>query len=81
LLVVDADEPSRWYRYCESYVVVIALIGAILWGIAARPHNSDLLLINSIVTACLGSALLLVGLTGHRAATLRRGNAKLEEPT
>jgi hypothetical protein len=54
---------------------VIALIGGILWGLAAKPGNSDTLLISMIVTTCLGAALFLAGLTAHLVADLRRRKA------
>jgi hypothetical protein len=66
------DEAGRWYRYSESYGVVIALIGGTLWGLAAKPGNSVTLLGSTIVIACVGAALFLVGLTAHLVAHLRR---------
>lgn len=76
-----AAEPSPWYRGFESLGVVIALIGGILWGLAAKPGNSDLLLSGTIVVAGIGAALLLAGLVGHWTAARNQTDRKLEHVT
>ena len=51
----------------------MALIGGILWGLAAKPGNSETLLASTIATTCLGAALFLAGLTAHLLAIRNDG--------
>jgi hypothetical protein len=62
---LDADDRGRWYRDFESMGVVIGLIGGFGWGLAAKPGNSAMLLVATIVTTGIGETLVVAGVTGH----------------
>jgi hypothetical protein len=72
-----ADAPSRWYRYCESFGVVIGGIGVTLWGLAAKPGNSATLLGSTVAIAGLGASLLVTGLAGHWVSRRNKGAGRV----